>query len=41
VFSIAPAGDGSGDVFVGGAFTRYQSTTIGRIARLNSKGSPA
>jgi hypothetical protein len=41
VLSIAPAGDGSGDVYVGGDFTRYQSTTIGRIARLNSKGSPA
>jgi len=41
VFSIAPAGDGTGNLYVGGAFTRYQSTTLGRIARLNSKGSPA
>jgi len=41
VFSVVPAGDGSGNVYVGGAFTMYQSTTLGRIARLNSKGSPA
>src|SRR6185295_15945589 len=39
VFSIAPAGDGSGNVYVGGQFTKYQSLTIGRIARLKSNGS--
>ena len=41
VFSITPAGDGTGNVYVGGDFTSYHSTTIGRIARLNSKGSPS
>jgi len=40
VFSIAPAGDGSGNVYVGGQFTSYQSVTAGRIARLTSNGSP-
>jgi beta-propeller uncharacterized protein DUF5122 len=39
VFSIAPAGDGSGDLYVGGQFTSYQSTTIGRFVRLTSTGS--
>ncbi|WP_455388631.1 hypothetical protein [Petrachloros mirabilis] len=39
VFSVVPAGDGTGNVYVGGDFTSYQSTTLGRIARLNSKGS--
>ncbi len=39
VFSIEPAGDGSGDVYVGGEFTSYQSTTIGRFLRLRSTGS--
>jgi beta-propeller uncharacterized protein DUF5122 len=39
VFSIAPAGDGSGNVYVGGQFTTYQSLTTGRIARLKSNGS--
>jgi len=39
VFTIAPVGDGSGNVYVGGDFTSYQSFTIGRIARLNSNGS--
>jgi uncharacterized membrane protein len=40
VFNIAPAGDGSGNVYVGGQFTSYQSVTAGRIARLTSNGSP-
>jgi hypothetical protein len=39
VFSIAPAGDGTGNLYVGGQFTSYQSITIGRIARLKSNGS--
>ena len=39
VFSIAPAGDGSGDLFVGGQFTSYQSITTGGIVRLKSNGS--
>jgi len=39
VHSISPATDGSGDVYVGGDFTSYQTTTIDRIARLNPDGS--
>jgi hypothetical protein len=39
VFSLAPAGDGSGDLYVGGQFTSYQFITIGRLARLKSNGS--
>ena len=39
VFSIAPARDGSGNLYVGGQFTTYQSLTIGRIARIKSNGS--
>jgi hypothetical protein len=41
VFSIAPAGDGSGDVYVGGQFTSYQVIKIGRLARLKPNGSLA
>jgi hypothetical protein len=41
VFSIAPAGDGSGDVYVGGQFTSYQVIKIGRLVRLKPNGSPA
>ena len=39
VDSIAPATDGSGDVYVGGLFTNYKSTAANRIIRLNSDGS--
>ena len=39
VYSISPATDGSGDLFVGGAFKSYQSTTVDRIVRLNPDGS--
>jgi len=39
VLAIAPAIDGSGDVFVGGGFTSYNGTSVGSIARLNSDGS--
>jgi hypothetical protein len=38
VRSIAPAGDGTRNLYVGGEFTSYQSLTIGRIVRLNSHG---
>jgi hypothetical protein len=38
VRTIAPAGDGTGNLYVGGEFTSYQSLTIGRIVRLNSQG---
>ena len=41
VFSIAPSGDGSGDVYVGGQFTSYQVIKIGRLARLKPNGSLA
>jgi hypothetical protein len=39
VFSVVPVGDGSGDVYVGGQFTQYQFTSIGRFVRLNSTGA--
>ena len=39
VQSISPATDGSGDVYVGGAFTTYNGTGSSRIIRLNSDGS--
>ena len=39
VYSIAPAGDGTGNLYVGGVFTTYQSTTTGRIVRLSSQGA--
>jgi uncharacterized delta-60 repeat protein len=39
VTTIAPATDGSGDIYVGGAFTNYDGTTSNCIIRLNSDGS--
>ena len=39
VLTVAPANDGSGDVYVGGSFTSYNGSAIGRIARLNLDGS--
>jgi len=39
VFAIAPALDGSGDVYVGGYFTGINGTTSNHLARLNSDGS--
>jgi uncharacterized delta-60 repeat protein len=39
VNTLSLATDGSGDLFVGGAFTSYQSSTVDRIARLNPDGS--
>jgi uncharacterized delta-60 repeat protein len=39
VFSIAPALDGSDDVYVGGHFSIYKNSTAKRIARLNNDGS--
>ena len=36
---IAPAIDGSGDVYVGGYFTIYNGTAVGGIARLNLDGT--
>ena len=39
VRSIERAPDASGDIFVGGTFTRYQSTTMQGIARLSRVGT--
>jgi len=39
VSSIAPALDGSDDVYVGGVFTSYKKLEANRIARLNNDGS--
>jgi Domain of unknown function (DUF5122) beta-propeller len=39
VFRVVPVGDGSGDVYVGGQFTQYQFTPIGRFTRLASTGT--
>jgi uncharacterized delta-60 repeat protein len=39
VTAIVPAGDGSGDIYVGGYFTAYQGAACNRIVRLNSNGS--
>ena len=39
VFTVVPAADGSGDVYVGGQFTMYQFTPIGRFTRLKSTGA--
>jgi uncharacterized delta-60 repeat protein len=36
---IAPATDGSGDVYVGGSFTNYNGTAVGGIVRLNLDGT--
>ena len=39
VLSLSPATDGSGDVYVGGSFTTYNSSGSNRIIRLNSDGT--
>ncbi|HEX4922373.1 MAG TPA: delta-60 repeat domain-containing protein [Candidatus Bathyarchaeia archaeon] len=39
VFSIVPAGDGSGDVYVGGDFTSYNGIAVTRLVRLNADGT--
>lgn len=39
VYTIAEAGDGSGDIYVGGDFSSYNGTGSVRLARLNSDGS--
>ncbi len=39
VRSIAPANDGSGDIYVGGDFTSYDGATSAYIIRLNSDGT--
>ena len=39
VNTLSLATDGSGDLYVGGAFTSYQNSTVDRMARLNPDGS--
>jgi uncharacterized delta-60 repeat protein len=39
VSTIAPANDGSGDVYVGGGFASYDGTPVGDIVRLNLDGT--
>jgi hypothetical protein len=39
VFSVAPAGDGSGKLYAGGAFTNYNGTEINDLVRLNPNGT--
>lgn len=39
VLAIAPATDGSGDIYVGGSFTSYRGNTANHIIRLNADGS--
>jgi hypothetical protein len=39
VADITPAGDGSGDIYVGGSFTSYNGNPVSGLVRLNSDGS--
>ena len=39
VYSISPATDGSGDVYIGGQFSTYDGTASSCIARINSDGT--
>jgi hypothetical protein len=39
VYTLSLATDGSGDLFVGGFFSSYQSSTVNSIVRLNPDGS--
>src|SRR5262249_58707904 len=40
VFSIAPAGDGTGNLYVGGAFTSYnQQKVVNDLVRLHANGT--
>jgi hypothetical protein len=39
VFTIVPVGDGTGDIYVGGAFTLYKGIQAMRIVRLTPDGS--
>lgn len=39
IYSVTMTNDGSGDVYVGGAFTSYRGTAINRLARLSNDGS--
>ncbi len=39
VTSVLPVKDGSGDIWVGGNFTTYNGTSVGKLVRLRSDGS--
>ena len=39
VLRVLPVGEASGDVYAGGQFVQYQSTSIGRFVRLTSTGA--
>lgn len=39
VFTVMPAADGSGDLYVGGAFTTYNGVSANNLVRLNSNGT--
>jgi chitodextrinase len=39
VYTIAPAVDGSGDLYVGGEFATYGTTIVDRIAKLINNGT--
>jgi hypothetical protein len=39
VYSITPAQDDSGDVYVGGVFTSVNGTAVGHLVRLHHDGS--
>ena len=39
ILKVVPAGDGTGDIYVGGPFTQYQQTLRGRFVRLASTGA--
>jgi hypothetical protein len=39
VFTVAPAGDGIGKLYVGGAFTNYNGTEVSNLVRLNPNGT--
>ena len=39
VFTIVPAADGSGDIYVGGAFTSYNDVPCAQVIRLHSDGT--
>ena len=39
VFHVVPAGDASGDLYVGGSFTTYNDTQANQLVRLNQNGT--
>ena len=41
VFTIVPALDGTGDIYIGGQFTTYNGQVVNRIARIHADGTLA